>query len=234
MYCAHKIIVTTMSQPSVANYFSTRKRSALDDKLVRAKKVLILEGNESSEVTSEVTERLNDGKSVIFVNKPIINSKSAPNHEKFKTNPGAARKIVRKVGPKKVSESGKQREIQDFFNNVVAKPTPPTTPKKQTLIETSLKSPETVVQERHVTPPNTPTKVVNRLDKVNDHIKEPSIKEIRQKLTRSHRLTELRASIARFKESSQKLEQAEKKTAKVAESPTLKNFKTIEFDVQLR
>lgn len=226
-----------MSQPSVANYFSTRKRTALDDKLVRAKKVLIIDGNEDS----DVTERLNDGKSVIFVNtaNTVTSNKAALNHVNRKLKPNvsasgnATKKLVRKMGTKKILESNKQRDIQDFFNSVVEKPTPETT-SEQTVTEVSLKSPESIVNERHVTPPSTPTKVVNRLDKVADHIKEPSIKEIRQKLTRSHRLAELRASIARFKESSQKLEQAEKKTAEVAESLTLKNFKVIEFDVQLR
>lgn len=226
-----------MSQPSVANYFITRKRTALDDKFARAKKVLILDENEKG----EVTERLNDGKSVIFINNAnaTIDNKAAPNNESRKSRAniptsGSTRKVVRKMGAKRVLEGSSQRDIQEFFSNIVEKPMSQTTLTEQTSIEVSLKSPESIVHERHVTPPNTPTKVINRLDKISNHIKEPSLKEIRQKLTRSHRLAELRASIAKFKESSHKLEQAEKKTAQVAESPTLKNFKTIEFDVQLR
>lgn len=218
-----------MSQPSVTNYFNTKKRTALDDKLERAKKVLILDTLE------EVDTRLNNDKSVIYVNSVNSNNKTLENPGNIKANRlsnSKGAKLSRRAGSKK-HEVSKQKDIQELLNNMVAKP-PVQTTTKEAIFGTSLTTPETIVHERHVTPPSTPTKVVNRLDKITDVSKEPSLKEIRQKLTRSHRLTELRASIARFKESSQKLEEAEKKTTEVGESPTLKNFKTIEIEVQIR
>lgn len=211
-----------MSQPSVAHYFNNRKRSALDEKVVKAKKVLVLDSSTHGEDKNILFKK------IVEVGQPSFPDTPSATREAKLNVPKAAR---RKLPSKKAVGPSNQRSIKEVLGNMAVKSTPDATSAKETDI--TQKTPESVVNERHVTPPSTPTKVINRLDNVKD-VKELSLKEIRQRLSRSHRLAELRASIARFKESSDQLEKAEEATAKVADSPTLKNFKKLEFEVNLR
>lgn len=224
-----------MAQPSIENYFSTRKRSAVDDKVLRAKKVLVLDGEDKN----DGKERLLGDKAIVFSpsNKLLskvesVSSKKAASDEH--SNSKMARKIHRKALHKKTtSHSSGQRDLQEIFNSMT-KATPEIESSVTQQAEVIINSPDAEVNRRHVTPPSTPTKRVNMLDKVKNVEHEPTLKEIKEKLSRSNRLAELRASIARFKAGDKKLEEAEKKTAKVAQSPTLNSFKTLEFEVQLR
>lgn len=221
-----------MAQPSIANYFNTRKRSAIDDKTARAKKVLVLDGEDRN----DGKERLLGDKAIIFSpsNKTVHKIENITSASCRKIAGGAiadskmAKKVQRRVVHKKVTTpSAGQRDLQDIFNSMSER-----NDTQQT--EIKINSPDTEINRRHVTPPTTPTKRVNMLDKVKNVEHEPTLKEIKEKLTRSNRLAELRASIARFKSSERKLEQAEKKTEIIAKSPALNTFKTLEFEVQLR
>lgn len=225
-----------MAQPSVANYFSTKKRSAVEDaKIERAKKVLVLDAEDKT----TGNERLMGDKAIVFSpsnnllsKTESVSSKKIVNEEK--TILKMAKKSQKKAPHRKAtSHSCGQRDLQEVFNRMT-KGTPEIEKDITQQKETRTNSPDSEVSRRHVTPPSTPTKRVNMLDKVQNVEHEPTLKEIKEKLTRSNRLAELRASIARFKAGERKLEQAEKKTEKVSQSPTLNNFKTLEFEVQIR
>lgn len=220
-----------MAQPSVANYFNTRKRSAIEDKAARVRKVLVLDGDDKS----DGKERLLGDKAIIFSpsNKflpkpePLASTSTKKAITGESSDLKMAKKTQRRVVHRKATpHSSTQRDLQEIFTSM--------TKADSEIRQTEVDNPDAIVNSRHVTPPTTPTKRVNMLDKVKNVQQELSLKEIKQKLTRSSRLAELRASIARFKDSEKKLEQAEKETAKVAESPTLKTFKTLEFEVNVR
>lgn len=232
-----------MAQTSIENYFNTRKRPAVDDKILKAKKVLVLDSNNTRE-KCEDKKGLETDTMILFAQnsesyktKPkIVPCKPASRkteNDKSQTN---ASKKVAKAPPKKLRAGPNQSDIQLLLNNMVAKTSVPEQHDSSTLSEKTdipLATVDSIVTERHVTPPSSPTKITNRLDKVKDG-KELTLKEIQQKLSRSHRLAELKKSIAKFKESAAELEVAEARTAKVAESPTLKTFKKLEFEVNLR
>lgn len=222
-----------MAQPSVACYFSSRKRTAVEDtKINRAKKVLVLDSdqineksciakklneNVDSEVKSVVVTRestcksnKNDEKN-IFTKKVITISTSKPKDDTAKLS---------KVKNVKAKCKANSRNIQELLHNMKSKQ-----PETE-ILPTEIQS--------HITPPGTPTKIVNVLDKVKDKPDGPSIKEIRKKLTRSARLAELKASLSRFQEGENKLNEIEKETKKIPESPKLQSFRTIELEVVTR
>lgn len=221
-----------MAQPSIVCYFSSRKRSAVEDtKINRVKKVLVLDsdqiaeksciakklnGNVESEVKSVVGPKEGTCKSNktdeknIFAKKVITISNSKPKNDTVKSA---------KIKSVKAKCASNSRNIQELLQNMKSKS------------ETEI--PPTEIQS-HITPPGTPNKIVNALDKVKDKPDGPSIKEIRKKLTRSARLAELKASLSRFQEGENKLKEIEKETKKIPESPKLQSFKTIELEVVTR
>lgn len=226
-----------MAQPSIANYFNTRKRSAVDDKVARAKKVLVLDGEDKN----DGKERLLGDKAIVFSpSNKLLSKIEAVSSKKVTTDEISnskimAKKTQRKAPHKKATThcSG-QRDLQEIFNSMTKATQEIESSAITQQTEVIINSPDAEVNRRHVTPPSTPTKTLNMLDKVKNVDHEPTLKEIKEKLSRSNRLAELRASIARFKAGEKKLEEAEKKTEKVAQSPTLNSFKTLEFEVQLR
>lgn len=227
LFVPRNFFQTKMAQPSVANYFNTRKRSAADDKATRAKKVLVLD----SEDARDSKVRLLDDRAVVFSpsNKLTPKPESTPSARAS----GMAKKPSRRMVQKRpTSQCSGQRDIQEVFKGMSKNTSESAPVLKQT--EVVLHSPESLVNSRHVTPPSSPTKSVNLMDRVKNADKEPTLKEIRQKLSRSNRLAELRASIASYKCSQKKLEEAEKRTARIEDSPTLKSFKTLEFEVNVR
>lgn len=223
-----------MAQPSVACYFSSRKRSAVEDsKINRAKKVLVLDSDEISQRTLEKnlienvdadikTEILpEDGckfkqkeEKTVFTKK-VITISNAKSQKISKSN---TPKSLKSKNAKQISSSG-GRNIQQLIHNMKNK------------IETEL--PQNEIQP-HITPPGTPTKITNALDKVKEKPDGPSIKEIRKKMSRSARLAELKASISKFQEGDNKLKEIEEETKKIPESPKLKSFRTIELEVLTR
>lgn len=223
-----------MAQTSIANYFNTKKRPAVDDKTAKVKKVLVLEGEDKN----NGNDRLGD-KAIVFSpsNKVLLKAESALIKKIVSdgnSNSKMAKKVQRKGYHKKVTaHSSGQRDLQEIFNSMT-QGIPEVENNVMPQTEVKINSPDSEISRRHVTPPNTPTKRVNMLDKVKNIECEPTLREIKEKLTRSNRLAELRASIARFKAGERKLEEAEKKTEKVAQSPTLNSFKTLEFEVQVR
>lgn len=224
-----------MAQPSVACYFSSRKRSAVEDsKIIRAKKVLVLDSDQISEkscIAKKLCENVDsDVKSAILPVEAISKS----NHDeknvfakKVITISNSKSANIRKTDhlktskPKnaKLKSSSNNQNIQELLNNMKSR------------VETEI--PQSNIQS-HVTPPGTPTKIVNALDKVKEKPDGPSLKEIKRKITRSGRLAELKASLSRFQESDNKLKEIEKETKKIPESPKLKSFRTIELEVVTR
>lgn len=232
-----------MAQTSIESFFNTRKRPAVNDKILKAKKVLVLDSNNTREKFEE-KQGLESDRVILFTQNsesykteakilPCKPPSLKTENDKPQTN---ISKKVAKASSKKFRAGPNQSDIQQLLNSMVAKTSVPEIQESSTFSEktdVTLTSPDAIVTARHVTPPSSPTKITNRLDKVKDG-KELTLKEIQQKLSRSHRLAELKKSIAKFKESAAELEVAEARTAKVAESPTLKSFKKLEFEVDLR
>lgn len=231
-----------MSQPSVACYFNSRKRSAAEDsKVNRVKKVLVLDSDQipqKSHVTKNLNENLDhDVQSVISstVNACVSNHKDEKALFKNK---------VFTISNTKPQGNSKSSTAKCFKIKNVKPTSSPSSQNLQKLIQNMRNKVEielpqsTIIQESepqlHCTPPSTPTKITNALDKIKDKPDGPSIKEIRKKMTRSARLAELKASINRFQEGDVKLKELEKETRKIEESPKLKSFRTIELEVCTR
>lgn len=218
-----------MAQPSVACYFGSRKRSAVEDtKINRAKKVLVLDSdqitpkyfidkklvNSNEEIRTEVCNSKNTDKNLLT--KKVI---SIPSSKQTRVSNNTSKSS--KIKNIRRTSTTNNRDIQRMINNM----------KNKTEESTVLERNEEVI---HITPPGTPTKFINALDKVKEKPDGPSIKEIRKKITRSARLAELKASIGRFQENDNKLKDIKKETKKIPESPKLKSFKTIELEVLTR
>lgn len=128
-----------------------------------------------------------------------------------------ARKIIsRQPKPRKIKEITPQRDIQQFLQNMAKTMEKP---KEET---------------KSLSESNQAITNSNIMDNIQITGKEPTLKEIKQKLTRSAKLAELKASIARYKEHEAKLEKIEEKTAKIPDSPSLKTFKNLELEIHLR
>lgn len=81
------------------------------------------------------------------------------------------------------------------------------------------------VEKIHITPPSTPIKASTSAE---DH----KMKEIVSKMSCSSRLAELKASINRYKQLETKLSKVGEKLKKgQPTSPSIKNFKTVEFTI---
>ncbi|XP_018577733.1 DNA replication factor Cdt1 [Anoplophora glabripennis] len=230
-----------MAQPSVACFFSTRKRSAVEEnKINRARKVLLLD---SGSLVSSEQNGLESDRKVISqdkINEDVLSSEyNVKLQNKEETyllankivNVNSSAKIVTKkiirARIKKTKEVSNNQDIQLLLTNMSKKEAIVTTP-PQTTVDSIKHVNES---DKHVTPPSTPKKAINAMDKVKEKPDGPSLKEIRRKMTRSARLAELRASMNRFQEGANKLKVLEKKTSLIPESPKLNNFKTIELEV---
>lgn len=227
-----------MAQPSVAYFFNSRKRTAVDDtKINQARKVLILDQANTCSTTRHGLDKQNE---IIFaqVSRDLASTEDGCPNGKLKklqdkeetiglskiitvSNPSnPAQKKIIKATRKKLKPTTNNRNIQELINNMK---------NQEIAIESKLESGE----ETHRTPPASPKKpTINAMDKV--RLDGPSIKEIRNKMSRSKRLADLKASIARFQEADKKLSEIEKETIGIPDSPKLKGFKTIELQVMTR
>ncbi|KAF7281061.1 chromatin licensing and DNA replication factor double parked isoform X2 [Rhynchophorus ferrugineus] len=195
-----------MAQPSVACFFNTRKRIAVEDTKLNQD---ISTGKEDGKVKKLLEEKGGETK-IVVASVPL---KSTP------------RKILRPK-TKKLKCVNNNKDIQVYFNNMNKAEVVSSEPDASTEIVPQIeKTPEA---KFHVTPPSTPTKM-NAMDRI--ALEGPSLKEIKNKMTRSARLSELRASLNRFQEKADKLKEIEKKTSQIPESPRLKGFRTIELEV---
>ncbi|KAH1018559.1 DNA replication factor Cdt1 isoform X1 [Dendroctonus ponderosae] len=220
-----------MAQPSIACYFNNRKRAALDDvNIKQARKVLVLD---RSDIPTPLKEGLETEQGIIFaqVSKNLVKIEDESTSDKVDTlQENEDKKLESKIislpnthvqdSPKKVIKAIRSKKIKQIGNNTGI----------QELL-TKMKDSETseqIEEEMEKTPPSTPTKRPNAMDKVSGD--GPSIKEIRSKLSRSSRLSKLKTTLARFEEQDKKLTTIEQTTSQI-ESPKLKSFKTIELEV---
>lgn len=222
-----------MAQPSIACYFNNRKRAAVDDvKINQARKVLVLD---RSDDPTPVKQGLETEQGIIFaqVSKSLAKIEDEAASEKVDILQKNEEKMLESkiislpkthepVSPKKVIKAIRSRKIKPVSNSTDI----------QKLL-TKMKYSETSekVEEMEKTPPSTPTKRLNAMDNVSGD--GPSIKELRNKMSRSSRLAKLKNSLAKFEENDKKLTIIEQKTVQI-ESPKLKSFKTIELEVTTR
>lgn len=269
-----------MAQPSVINYFNTRKRAAVNEaKSASARKVLVLDKSSSNGTEAQ--------KVFIIKAEPNAltgNSKTLDEHAKKQ------RKVATR-GKNRLKTQDGQKNIEQFLriitksseisqansksdNNNIAdleKNTIDSLEDMQTKVKTAsdeetlnkfksklknskhleelkrsvnqYKESEQLLRKtlEKTAKINLPlqekerdkTSTKNAMDKISTNT-EQTLTDIKKKLTRSERLAELKASLTRFKESEKKLKQLEEKSSNVEESPTIKSFKSIELEVQLR
>lgn len=231
-----------MAQSTIVDYFNTKKRAAVDEsKIHQSRKVVVLDKNEINGVKDRRS----------FSPSPCV--VYAQNKSKLKEVVVKKKAAVTPRSARMKQLQAKAGNIQEMLNKLNKVSNSPSIP------ETSMKAREEFEKTQQVTPPNTPTnpasssttsptkklgmnisidspsKRVNAMDTVSSTVRELSYNEIRQKLSRSSRLAELKASMGRFKKGAEKLKEAEKKTAEVRkDSPKLKNFDRIELEVNLR
>ncbi|KAK4877124.1 hypothetical protein RN001_009630 [Aquatica leii] len=211
-----------MAQPSVLNYFNNRKRTALEDsKIDRARKVLRLDASET--VTKNEIFASNHIKSDINEKMAVLQAPKIIMPSILKSTKKVCTPKIRKT--KLMPKNGPIDQLLSSMGKSPASEAPVTTTEveapKDLLINTECS------QTEAPTAPKTPTKNFNALDKILNAGKEPTLGEIKHKLSRSSRLAELKASLTRFKQNEKKLETAERKTL------SLKNFKAIELEVNL-
>ncbi|XP_050315928.1 DNA replication factor Cdt1 isoform X2 [Anthonomus grandis grandis] len=194
-----------MSQPSVACFFNNRKRAAIEDSKIHQ----VTRQDTSDDVASEKLPKLQSKEEKIEANKIVSSGVTSSNKKVIKATRG--RKVTKAVP--------NSANIEELFKKM-HKSEP-----EITEIGTELPT-KLTEEELHKTPP----KSKNAMDKIKPT--GPSLKEIKNKMTRSVRLAELKASISRFQEGAKKLSEIEKKTSQIPDSPKLNRFKTIELEVQ--
>lgn len=216
-----------MSQPSVASYFSTRKRLACDDlKSTSAKKVLVLDSNSADSLPSSIHHPDPTKDSKLTCTTPELRQIVMQSGNKINNTTMAKKPKQTKI--RKLKEVPNQRDLQTLLNNVT------TIESNHTIVQDLTPKGDVNKEPIHRTPPSTPIKRVNAMDNVKPIARELSFNELKQKMSRSSRLAELKASISKFKQLDTKLQEVEKKTSKIEDSPNLKSFKTIELEVALR
>ncbi|KAF2892924.1 hypothetical protein ILUMI_13260 [Ignelater luminosus] len=225
-----------MSQPSIANYFNTRKRPAVDQANInRARKVLLLDGDDTpKKVVRNLAETTTKSDTLNNNIKVDTNIKSSIVLENKKINSPSSivkKKIASVARIKKTSGVTKLGNIEELLNNM-----------GRNKVEEDVSSdnnthvvaePVTPTKEAQCIPEPDAPKKLNAMDKIKLSGKEPTLAELKHKLSRSERLADLKASLARFKQAEKRLEVAEKKTQQLKESPSLKNFKAIELEVNV-
>lgn len=224
-----------MAQTTVTNYFATRKRSATEDTNVKwGKKVLVLDVDNKQTIASDGTRLDNDSDNS---NVKILSIRGS-------SKVTLSTKPVNTPKNRKIKDSSKNGNIESLFNNMGKNESEILSSDEANITSdtekhhTPVKLPA-VVEEVHITPsvthgvqqPSAPTKKPSAMDKVNVSGGEPTLAELKRKMSRSSRLAELKASLSRFKQSEKELAIAEKNTQHIKESLNLKSFKSIEVEV---
>ncbi|XP_022908921.2 DNA replication factor Cdt1 [Onthophagus taurus] len=193
-----------MSQPSVASYFNTRKRQAAIDSLKQTTpKKVLILDQNETEINKQHLKGHHDEPKIIVVKETTKITKKG-------------QRTTQRTRKKDDSISN-QPDIKQFVQNICEK--------------TEIKA--VVDREAELkTPPGSPV-IINAMDKVKVTGKEINFNEIKQKLSRSSRLAELKASLSKFKEKDAKLKEIEKKNEKNEIHLNLKEFKKIELEVCL-
>lgn len=245
-----------MSQPSVINYFATRKRTAVEESNIsRAKKVLILDSEENEANKREIIEiKLPDEEQVSsrsgvysdnskdktvlqkFVTMKELNHNSLEKDFKFPQRSRVVAKLnfdanksnqVNVPTRKTISAKPKHKKL----NNQIDIQTVFLNMKNKSAVDTKVFPEKTNIQNvNEKTPPSSPIKsAMNNITK-----SDLSLNEIKTKLTRSARLAELKASLVKFNKSAVQLKAAEKITQAIqSQTPALNKFRSIELEVQL-
>lgn len=218
-----------MAQPSVAQFFNTRKRCAVDDIFAaKSRKVLIVDQKSSKLAEPCIV--------------PVYNAKTVEKVEPVKQTKLSARRRLLQVNgstKSKSNELSNQRTLDNFMKKKddAENPTEENVkiiePEKIKKAEESKK----VVNET-LKDAKAPTKEVVELK--SKAKKELNLEGVQQKLSRSEKLAELKASLFRFKQADARLKDAENKSKAVIENKEkpdvkkLKAFKSIELEVNLR
>lgn len=167
-------------QPSVASFFQTRKRTSPEQLKIRANKVLVLDSEDGSKGPASLQ---------FICDAEIKNMERNVSAKDHKVKLQSERKKQLKAAiQKKIKDSKNQPVLQDLFIKMV---------QKNDYVKMD------VDPEEHLkTPPASPTKRINLMD----NLREPTLKDIKDKITKSSRLADLKASLARFKQGQDKLD----------------------------
>ena len=224
-----------MSQPTVAAYFNTRKRVAVDDISSSRNKVYVIENN-INELTKSFDSDYFENAKIVQPNIKLNNllKTDSPKPSSTRSTQRVTRSIKR-IGPTNIDEKclkaeSTQPKLVKFLKmgnlspqKKVTTPTKPSTPVKS--LEFAEKSNSSNVDKGM----RTPTKQTRRGSK---DISSLPIEEIKARLSKSSRLAELKTSLNKLQNGLDRLDRMEK-TRKEQEKPVknLKEFKTIELEV---
>lgn len=245
-----------MAQPSIASYFTSRKRAAVDEISSTRNKVRLLD-SDASQINQDCgykakaillktidNQQVTKNKSVDVKRSRIVTKLNfdSPKADGVKTP-------IRKTSSrsKNVATYKPQKQQNCIFTQLGSlSPTKRILPAKEQTVETIHKNNDTLsnnnnipnIKEKTIEPsvseaPKNAKKETTTLSAIcaKTEVKDMSLAEIKAKLTRSSRLEELKSRINKFNEGIKKIE--EKRLQKV-EVPTLKEFKSIDLVVTTR
>ncbi|KAK2586746.1 hypothetical protein KPH14_011777 [Odynerus spinipes] len=232
-----------MSQPSVTAYFNTRKRQASED--LRGKAKILLLDQEQVKVNKERELR---SKTPNFESSKLLS-------EKQEENMGTSPKIVlvqgktnraktrsRAILTRKPSQDD-QVDIRDSFlkmsndaeekkvlfekkGTLSPKKKLPSTPKKDINLSEEKQITANIKNEQTVAEYITPTKISNRGNSVKKNL---DFNEIKNRINKSNRLAELKASIDRIKKCDQRLNELQKQND--SNKPQIQKFEKIQLEI---
>lgn len=231
-----------MSQPLVTAYFNARKRHACDDLLGKSKVPLLDSDNLEQAASNEKTARgsprmiLRDastareedrtGKAMcnIHFDSPTTENiqQSRPRATCNRNLPSAESQLDICDSLQKMDNENEAKKVP-FEKKGALSPRKPTTPSKSS----SDAPKETIVEEDEQLPAGTftPTREASRMEMMANM----SLEEIKNKINKSSRLTELRGHIARMMNSEQRLQEWQKRNN--IQEPRMQKFEKIELEV---
>ncbi|XP_015127804.1 DNA replication factor Cdt1 [Diachasma alloeum] len=233
-----------MSQPTVTSFFHTRKRQATDE-LKNKAKVLILEQERTRSKGIEVSKPAKDAETsdssspkLVFTSDPKpekLNSVVRSIQFDAKSSPRArmttrgratrSRKGSAQEGQQDIRESFQKINEEKTSKNVVFEKKGLLSPRKAISTPNEAQSaPET--SEEPAAGSTTPKSSLERVGR-----SQLSLREIKDRINRSSRLAELKASIDRIKRCEEKLENLRKDEEDKGMPPKIRKFERIELEV---
>ncbi|XP_063988348.1 DNA replication factor Cdt1 [Diachasmimorpha longicaudata] len=234
-----------MSQPTVTSFFHTRKRQATDE-LRNKSKVRILEQERTSSKAIEVSKPSKSDESSGSMSPKLVFTSSEVKAEKInsvvrniqfdgKSSPRARMTTrARATRNRKGSAHEGQQDIRDSFQKITEEKTSKNvifekkgllSPRKAVFIPSDTRK----ISEASEEPAAGSTTPKRSLEKVGRT--ELSLREIKDKINRSSRLAELKASIDKIKRCEEKLKDISKNESDKGMPPKMRKFERIELEV---
>ncbi|XP_012138130.1 chromatin licensing and DNA replication factor double parked isoform X2 [Megachile rotundata] len=235
-----------MSQPLVTSYFNTRKRAATDDLRNKAKlsgtltpiqedvtmgaspKVVVVSGNElkgnRNIKPNSAVRNIQFDSPKTNVQKPVKNTARPRAIRSRKLSGQEGQTDIRESFQKATEDVDAKKVLFEKKGALSPRKKCPETPKKNS--SSAENSVNGIMNDQMSSNCTTPKKssAMSKLAK-----QEMSLTEIKNRINKSSRLMELKASIARFKNCEQKLEQLQKQNE--VKKPQIQKFEKIQLEI---